>query len=93
MLLEDQPAMKTTRTLTPVMARKNKAPASTSATCMLGPNGNTPQIRMAGTKTKMGGSRKSILSAARGESSSLRISLIASATGCSKPRGPARLGP
>ena len=47
----------------------------------------------AGTSVMIGARMNSSLSAEAGINSSLKNSLIPSATGCNNPNGPARLGP
>ena len=93
LLFDDQPAMNSTSTPVPETASRKSTPTLRSATDIRGPKGSTPQISTPGTKISTGGRKKISLSAARGASCSLRISLIASATGWSSPLGPTRLGP
>ena len=60
---------------------------------MSGAQAKTAKVSIAGMKTMIGGRLNSLLSAALGCSTSFWISLIASATGCSRPNGPTRFGP
>ena len=58
-----------------------------------GPNGITAYTINAGTIEMIGAAVNTHLSARTGVMSSFSISLIASATGCSTPYGPTRIGP
>ena len=57
------------------------------------PQGTTAMARKAVTTARPGAATKSHLFAPSGISSSLKKSLMPSATGCRIPKGPVRLGP
>src|SRR5579862_2657712 len=59
----------------------------------VGPNGITAYTMSAGTMEIIGAAVNTHLSARAGVMSSLIISFTASATGCSAPYGPTRIGP
>src|ERR671930_2527325 len=58
-----------------------------------GPNGSTENATIAGIVEMIGASQYTLRSAVSGMICSLNGSLIASATDCSQPFGPTRLGP
>ena len=60
---------------------------------MTPPTGTTAKITKAGTTERYGASLKVKESAWSGSRSSLKTSLVPSASVCSRPQGPARLGP
>ena len=66
---------------------------SSPKTVICSPKGMTATEQIAATKTTSGAKKKTGLSAARGIRSSLPSSLAPSASGCSKPFGPVRVGP
>ncbi|NBQ44289.1 MAG: hypothetical protein EBU23_17975 [Mycobacteriaceae bacterium] len=57
------------------------------------PNGITDSVATAAITQISGASRKIVALAPSGTKSSLKVSLPRSASGCMKPKGPARLGP
>src|SRR5690349_18027233 len=59
----------------------------------IGPNGMTENARNAGTADRIGARKYTGLSASTGMISSLNASLTPSASDCSVPHGPTRLGP
>src|SRR3954470_24332152 len=60
---------------------------------VLAPNGTTAKAENAAVAEMIGARAKRSGSAARGRSSSLNISLMTSANGCSSPCQPTRIGP
>ncbi len=87
------------------MANTTSTATLTSATCSFSgsasrpknvvsaPNGTTAKAAKAAVAEMTGARRKSTASAPPGRSSSLNISLMTSANGCSSPIGPTRFGP
>ena len=63
------------------------------ASALSGPNGTTAQAASAGMIVMIGPRKKRPRLAAVGTMISLKISLTASAMGCSRPNGPTRFGP
>ena len=63
------------------------------ASALSGPNGTTAHAASAGMIVMIGPRKKRPRLAAVGTMISLKISLTASAIGCSKPHGPTRFGP
>ena len=84
------------------MARTSKIPMGGSAICSskvwpatvtTPPTGTTVNTMSAGTTERYGASLKTKLSACSGSRSSLKNSLMPSASDCRMPHGPARSGP
>jgi len=71
----------------------NSSPASMFVTHIVSVNGITAQATSAGAKASSGAITNRNLLAFAGTMISFRISLSASASGCSQPRGPTRFGP
>ena len=63
------------------------------ASALSGPNGTTAQAASAGMMVMIGPRKNRPRLAAVGTMISLKISLTASAIGCSRPNGPTRFGP
>ncbi|OPZ65754.1 MAG: hypothetical protein BWY83_02984 [bacterium ADurb.Bin478] len=57
------------------------------------PKGMTENVSRAGTNTSAGANQYNVFSTWLGVISSLNKNLMPSATGCSRPNGPTRLGP
>src|SRR5438105_1005622 len=93
LLFDDQPAMKTAIVFSEPTAIRNSTPTFKSASTIRSPKGITANTTMVGTNTTMGASQNSMRSALRVVIGSLNSSFRASATGCSSPLGPTRLGP
>src|SRR2546426_12541775 len=74
-------------------AMRNSTPTFRSARTMRSPNGITAKTTIVGTNTTIGASQNSTRSALRVVIGSLNRSFSASATGCSSPLRPTRLGP
>src|SRR6185503_15151746 len=85
---------KITRTATLTSATCNRIGSSSSPKKVVSaPNGTTANAENAAVAEMIGASAKRIGSAAPGRSSSLNISLMTSANGCSSPCQPTRIGP
>src|SRR5688500_12301435 len=102
LLFDDQPASTMPYTEIAAMDMKYKMPTLISARYSVisppnklieRPHGMTAAMMMEGTTVKIGARKKTGLNALAGVSSSLKINFTASAIGCNKPKGPARLGP
>jgi len=77
-----------------LMFKEELRPAAADAFLFaLAPNGTTAKAEKAAVAEMIGASANSSGSAARGRSSSLNISLMTSANGCSSPCQPTRVGP
>ncbi len=99
---EDHPARTTAYTASEDIARMKRSPTLRSAPCSSTslppmvkgrPQGTIMKMRKAGTTARNGASMYMPISALRGLMASLKKSLSPSATVCSTPNGPARLGP
>ena len=76
-----------------VTARMYRTPTFRSARNVFLAKGTTANPSSTGTIMTIGTRAKAILSASRGTRSSLVMSLTRSTMGCSRPKGPHRLGP
>ncbi|MOA26372.1 hypothetical protein D3C78_1471590 [compost metagenome] len=76
-----------------MMAIISSRPALMLASATSGPKGITTQAARAGMMAMMGPRKNRPLLAAVGWMISLVSSLMPSARGCSRPKGPTRLGP
>src|SRR5437899_3105983 len=102
LLFEDQPASAIPYTPIEETAKMNSTPTFRSAsciqvvypnTCTSEPNGITETDSSAMVTARNGASRKKNLLTCGGSRSSLVMSLMTSASGCSNPCGPTRDGP
>src|ERR1044072_8616156 len=93
LLLDAQPPSTVLYTPMEDMARKNSNPIFRSATSTFGAKGIIVKLMSTLATTTAGANTNTTLSAKGGIQSSLKNSLIVSASTMNSPKGPARLGP
>ena len=93
LLRDAQPAASTATVFTDVTPMRNSTPMFSLPTKVFSPNGMMAMVSTVGANRMTGEIANTILSAVEGVVSSLTMSFITSANGCSKPNGPQRFGP